>query len=162
MLWALSGCEVGGQDKSCAPDVCCVTCLRILTGWVNGSRQMPFAVPMVWREPKDHSSDCYFCLTNIRDITSKSRHTVKYPDLPSAVGPVPHSEEYPVPKPPENMTFSDDISDSDEGHWLEEGNNVDCDPTCETSCSSSERHLLTRGDPNDLARRLTCVENLVS
>jgi len=37
---------------------------------------------MVWREPKDHSSECYFSLTN---ITSKSKHIVKYPDLPSAM-----------------------------------------------------------------------------
>jgi hypothetical protein len=69
---------------------------------------------MVWRELNDHPFDCYFYLTNIRGITSTSRHTVKYPDLPSAVRPVSHSEEYPVPKPPENLTFSDDISDSDE------------------------------------------------
>jgi len=54
--------------------------------------------------------------TNIRGITSKSRHTVKYPDLPSAVRPIPHSEEYPVPKPAENLTFSDDISDSGDDH----------------------------------------------
>uniref|UniRef100_A0A6P7FMQ7 Uncharacterized protein LOC114331906 n=1 Tax=Diabrotica virgifera virgifera TaxID=50390 RepID=A0A6P7FMQ7_DIAVI len=26
------------------------SCLRLLTGWANGSRQMPFAVPMVWKE----------------------------------------------------------------------------------------------------------------
>jgi len=24
---------------------------------------MPFAIPVVWREPSNHSSDCYFCLT---------------------------------------------------------------------------------------------------
>jgi hypothetical protein len=30
---------------------------------------------------------------------------VKYPDLPSAMRPVPHSEELPVPKPPENLDF---------------------------------------------------------
>lgn len=47
---------------------------------------------------KRHSSDCYFCLTN----TSKSKHTVKcmmsvkYPNFPSAVQPVPHGEELPT------------------------------------------------------------------
>jgi hypothetical protein len=45
----------------------------------------------VWREPKDHSSDCYISLTNITEITSKSKHTVKYPDFPSAVRFVPDS-----------------------------------------------------------------------
>jgi len=44
-------------------------------------------------------------------IASKSRHTVKCPDLPSAIRPVPHSKELPVIKPPENPTFSDDNSD---------------------------------------------------
>jgi len=57
---------------------------------------------MVWREPKDHSSDCYFCFKNIGGITSKSKHTVKYmmsvkyPDFPSALKTVPHSEELPT------------------------------------------------------------------
>ena len=33
-------------------------CLR---NWLNGSRKsMPFAIPMIWREQKDHITDCYF------------------------------------------------------------------------------------------------------
>jgi hypothetical protein len=39
---------------------------------------------------------------------------VKYPDWPSAMSPVPHSEEVHVPKPLEKLTFSNDNSDSDE------------------------------------------------
>ena len=42
-----SGCRVGDHDKIWAPHTCCVRCMRLLTGWVNGSRQMPFAIPMV-------------------------------------------------------------------------------------------------------------------
>jgi hypothetical protein len=34
------------------------------------------------------------------------------------------------------------------------GETFDCDPTFETSCSSSEPHLLTQGDLNDLVRYL--------
>jgi hypothetical protein len=75
-------CKVCEQDKYWTPHIYCVTCVKLLTGWVNGSRHMPFAIPMVWREPKDHSSDSYFCLTNIRGITSKSKHAVKYPNVP--------------------------------------------------------------------------------
>jgi hypothetical protein len=48
-----------------------------------------------------------------------------------------HSEELPVPKPPENLTFSDDNSDSDEDYGQQKGDSLGCDPTFETSCSSS-------------------------
>jgi len=61
---------------------------------------------------------------------------VKYPDFPFAVRFVPHSEELLVPKPLENLTFGDDRSDSDDDHGQQEGDNVDCDPTFETSRSS--------------------------
>jgi len=55
------GCKMGDRDKSLALCISCVTCVRLLTGRENGSRQMSFAVPMLWREPKAQSSDCYFC-----------------------------------------------------------------------------------------------------
>ena len=42
--------------------------------------------------------------------------------------------------------FSDENSDSDEDRVEQEWDNVDCDPTFEASCSSSEPHLLTQGD----------------
>jgi hypothetical protein len=58
---------------------------------------------------------------------------------------VPHSGELPVPKPPENLTFSNDNSDSDVDCGQQKGDNVDCDPTFEASCSSSEPNLLTQG-----------------
>ena len=73
------GCKVGDQDKSWAPNFCCVTCARHLVAWAKGSRCMPFAIPMVWREPTDHVSDCYFCLTSITGVTANSKHTVQYP-----------------------------------------------------------------------------------
>jgi len=77
-------------------------------------------------------------------ITSKSRHTVKCPDLPSAMRPVPHGREFPVKKPTENPTFSDDNSDSNEDHGQYEWENIDWDPTFKASCSPSEPHLLTQ------------------
>ena len=85
------GCEVGDPYKSWAPHICCVPCVRLLIGWVNVTRQMPFALSTVWREPKDHSPNCYLCLTNITGITSKSKRTVKYPDFPFAMRPVRHT-----------------------------------------------------------------------
>ena len=112
---------------------------------------MPFEVPMVWREPKEHSSICYFYLTIIEEITSKSKYALNYPDLPYAMVHAPQSEELPITKPPENVTFSDEISDFNEDLGQQEEDKFDCDPTFETSFfSSSEPHLLTPGDLNDL------------
>ena len=60
-------CPLGDQDKKWAPHIACRPCVSHLSAWMHGSRSsgMPFAVPVVWREPTDHSSDCYFCMTNI-------------------------------------------------------------------------------------------------
>jgi len=39
---------VGDQSESLAPHISCVTCVRLLTGWViNGSHQMPFAILLI-------------------------------------------------------------------------------------------------------------------
>jgi len=100
----------------------------------------------------DHVSDCYFCLTNITGVTAKSKHTVQYPNLPSAMRRVPHSAELPVSNPPTNMTLSDsESSDEDVG---QANNNMDCDTTFAGACSSNEPHLLTQRDLNDIIRDL--------
>jgi hypothetical protein len=109
---------------------------------------------MVWREPKDHSSNSYFCLTNITGITSNSRHTVKYPNVPPAMRPLPHNEALPIPEPPANVTVDDEYSATDEADLEQVGETFDCDPTFEASCSSSEPHLLTQGDLNGLVSDL--------
>jgi hypothetical protein len=54
--------------------------------------------PFPWLEGNQMTTT----LTNIIGITSKSKHTVKYRDFPSAMRPVQHSEES-VPNPPENL-----------------------------------------------------------
>jgi hypothetical protein len=98
-------CKVSDEDKSWVLHICCVTCVRLITGWLIGSHQMPFAIPIVWKAAKDQTSSFYVFLANVSGITSKSKHTVKHPDLLSAIRSVPHSKELPVPKPPENLTF---------------------------------------------------------
>ncbi|GBP37117.1 hypothetical protein EVAR_24248_1 [Eumeta japonica] len=86
----------------------CDVCVTLLTSWAKGSRHMPFAVPMIWAEPKDHVSDCYFCQTSIKGINHKSRNSVNYPNLQSAQRPIPHSDNLPVPQRPVNM---DDVTE---------------------------------------------------
>ena len=81
---------------------------------------------MVWREPTNHVSNCYFCITNIAEFTKKS--VIMYPDCPSALKPVLHDAESPVPIPPiyPNTTSGDsterlcDVEDQKDASYEEE------------------------------------------
>ena len=122
------GVKLGDQEKAFAPHVSCKTCIENLREWENKKRQgMPFAVPMVWREGKDHVTDCYFTLTNVQGINHKNKHCVQYPDILSAIRPVPHGPCLPVPKPDVAIrscseSESDKTYDRTEGveYWSEE------------------------------------------
>lgn len=61
------GVKLGDQEKPFAPHICCKTCVESLRSWSNNkSSHLPFGIPMVWREGKDHITDCYFCMTDLR------------------------------------------------------------------------------------------------
>src|SRR5678816_4570926 len=78
-----------------------------MRNWLEGKRsRMKFAVPMIWREPTNHVMDCYFCLTNVQGFSSKSKHCIQYPNLHTAMRPVPHSDDLPVPTPPMNLSLT--------------------------------------------------------
>jgi hypothetical protein len=62
---------------------------------------------------KYHFTDCYFCLTKTSGIFFKSKHSIQYPSLPSAVRPVLHSQDLPVTKPLEKWTIDDDNNDDE-------------------------------------------------
>ena len=52
---AYFGCAVADQDKNWALHVCCLDCSNRLNKWFAGGKPtLLFAVPMVWREQKDH------------------------------------------------------------------------------------------------------------
>ncbi|KAI6661497.1 hypothetical protein LOD99_13370 [Oopsacas minuta] len=81
--------------------------------WYAGKRNIiPFAVPMIWRESMCLLSDCYFCMTKIDGITKKNKSTIAYPDVPSAIRPVPHSEDLSVPVPLEILDICSDNDSS--------------------------------------------------
>ena len=93
-------CQIGDQDKQWA-HICCNCCRTSLLFWLEGKRkQMPFAVPMVWREQSDHVTDCYFCMTNIKRLFRKNKSKISYPVCRSVIKPVPDDPDLPVPQPP--------------------------------------------------------------
>ena len=75
---------------------------------------MPFAVPMVWKEPTDYNSNCYFCMNQPvgKGLSRKNKHNIQYPDIPSAIRSVPHGETLPVPEAPQEFTLDSDDEQS--------------------------------------------------
>ena len=57
---------------------------------------MPFAVPIIWRKPKDHIQDCHLCFVNVKRCSSKCKNKTAYPNLDSAKRPVSHDASMPV------------------------------------------------------------------
>ena len=111
---AYFGVKLGDQDKQFAPHICCKTCVENLKDWRNKKRKsMPFGIPMVRRKGKDNVTDCYFCMTNLKDINHKDKHHVQYPDVPSAINPVSHGPDLPVSEPNVTMESSSDSKSSD-------------------------------------------------
>jgi len=57
---------------------------------------MKFNMPMVWRQPFSHASDCYFCLSEKKGVGKNL--TWNYANVDSVIPPVPHSTDtsYPI------------------------------------------------------------------
>uniref|UniRef100_A0AAV2L360 Uncharacterized protein n=1 Tax=Knipowitschia caucasica TaxID=637954 RepID=A0AAV2L360_KNICA len=108
--------------------------MKNLRRWTKGTKtSLKFGILMVWREPRDHASDCYFCAINTTGINRKTRHSLQYPDLPS----VPAFTELPD---------SDGVATSaDEGGYAEEEYKEQDGPQPFSQC-----------ELNDLVRDLSC------
>ena len=68
---------------------------------------MPFAIPMVWREEKDHM-ESYFCIINLKGINHKKKHYVQYTNVHLAIRLIPHGPDLPVPEPDGDMEYNYD------------------------------------------------------
>ena len=99
------------DTASWAPQYSCASCVSRLSNWCCTGYQMPFGVPMIWRELLNHADDCYFCCTEI-SLTGIRTGRIKYPNIRSASRPVMHSNTVPVPRKPEHL-FQEQDSDSE-------------------------------------------------
>ena len=88
-----------------------------------------------------------FCMTKVAGFTKKTKHLIDYPNLPSALRPVPHGPGIPVPVPPEDLKeFSDDES--------EVVLDSEADENWVPSTSGLQPKLLDQSALNDLTRDL--------
>ena len=94
----------------------CKLCVIRLGGWINRKGMaMPCAVPVVWREPSNHSSDYYVCLTLpvASGMNRKKKQRIDYPNIPSAIRTVPHGKDLPVPEPPKEYNLNSEVEEED-------------------------------------------------
>ena len=152
------GCKIGDQDKSWAPHTCCRNCATYLSQWLNGKRHaMPFAVLWVWREPSNYTADCYFGMVPpvSGSITKKKKWAIVYPNIPSALRPVPHGEGISVPELPKECTIHTDDEDEDKSTSGSAEPPASTEPHVTHGRSSvPQPHILTQDELNDLVRDL--------
>ena len=107
------GIKLRDQDKVWAPHIVCKSCTEYIRLWTKGKKSsLKFGIPMIWREPTNHVTDCYFCAIDLTGINRKNRSSLTYPDLDSARRPVVHCEEISIPVFKEFPETSDDASSS--------------------------------------------------
>jgi hypothetical protein len=150
------GCPLGDQDKAWAPHVICTSCSNGLRDWLNRRKaSMPFAIPMIWREPLNHHDDCYFCVVNTSGFSAKNKHKIIYPNLRSALRPVAHDDALPVPVPPEDGIESVqdeiDVEEGASGGKL----NASADPDFIPEDTDTSPQTFSQEELNDLIRDLT-------
>ena len=100
---------------------------------------------MVWREPTNQVTDCYFSAVDVTGINRKNRGNLKYPDLQSARRPVAHCDEITVPIFGEIPDISDEDAASVEGQEDEE----------EVVLENDAPHPFSQKELNDLFRDLS-------
>ena len=65
-------CKISDQDKAWVPYICCKNCYIGLAQWLNGKRKsMPFAVPIIWREPTNQKVSLIFKTHQVQNCTAR-------------------------------------------------------------------------------------------
>lgn len=146
------------RDVDWVPNIVCKSCDSSLNLWWHGKRaQMAFAVPMIWKKPRNHRTDCYFCLTNVTGFSAKNKHKIVYPDCRSIDKPIMHGEKFPVPITPQQINIetahynSNESKSSSSSEAFSESCSSSADPVY---IPEDEPHLLDQEELSDLIRDL--------
>ncbi|PNF16265.1 hypothetical protein B7P43_G11640, partial [Cryptotermes secundus] len=66
--------KLGNQDKPWAPHKVCRRCEEDLHLWFKGKKNsFRFGIPMMWREQRNLTTDCYFCSVDAKGFNTKSK-----------------------------------------------------------------------------------------
>ena len=107
--YAYFGVKLGDQDKAWAPHKVCSNCVSSLKQWSIGKKEsLAFAVPMAWRERNANGKECCFCSCVVAGFNVKNNHKIQYPNLPSAIRPIPLEPDVPIPLPLRVLKTVDD------------------------------------------------------
>ncbi|KAJ4427779.1 hypothetical protein ANN_25432 [Periplaneta americana] len=96
--------------------------------------------------------DCLSALFRYEGLSMKKRRTVQYPNLRSAIRPIPHSDSLPVPSPPENCVFEVENEDSVEQEG--EPNKPSTSHDSDFEEKDDKPHRLSQAELSDLIRDL--------
>jgi len=103
---------------------------------------------MIWREPTNHVTGCYFCAIDFTGINRKNRSSLTYPDLDAARRPVAHCEEIPIPVFKEFPETSNDASSSFSGYNYDK----------ETPLNDRAPQPLSQNELNDLVHDINLLK----
>ena len=136
------------------PHQVCTLCAETLRSWSQGKNaKLKFGVPMVWREPKNHVDDYNFCLVNVKGFNKKNKQHLQYPNIHSAMRPIPHSNEVPLP----TFTKFPDIDENQLRSSTSSSNSDDDDEKediAHEAWNADRVSLYSQSELNDLIRDL--------
>lgn len=97
--------------KPWTPTSSCQTCYYTLMEWRRKkNRSLPFSMPMIWRSPRNHIDDCFFCSINITGYNNSNSKSITYPNVSSITRPTflpsnsTNTNPTSVPSESENLT----------------------------------------------------------
>ena len=74
---------------------------NVLSIFDSGQKRIESHFVLIFRwsgvNQKKHFDDCYFCAVNTKGINAKNGNSLVYSNLKSAIRPIPHCNEIPVP-----------------------------------------------------------------
>ena len=67
--------NLGDQVRSWASHKVCMQCVESLRMWTKEKRdKLAFGIPVIWPIPRDHYTDCYFCLEKTSGYNKKNKY----------------------------------------------------------------------------------------